>query len=156
MTRGVPDTTARYDRSVYVAKLQSDGEPAYEPAMNRIRPSRVLVLLLRTHTRRKTLLTALQVLQVLASESKCICIARSPNRTYDAVRLTYVHSKVPVFTKSPALASPQPFFLTASALSMMSSFPSLLSLSASQHVHGPRARGLNFWFRLHLEHLECV
>jgi hypothetical protein len=64
MTRGVPDTTARYDRSVYVAKLQSDGEPAYEPAMNRIRPSRVLVLLLRTHTRRKTLLTALQVLQV--------------------------------------------------------------------------------------------
>jgi hypothetical protein len=65
MTRGVPDTTARYDRSVYVAKLQSDGEPAYEPAMNRIRPSRVLVLLLRTHTRRKTLLTALQVLQVL-------------------------------------------------------------------------------------------
>jgi hypothetical protein len=40
MTRGVPD--ARYDRSVYVAKLQSDGEPAYEPAMNRIRPSRVI------------------------------------------------------------------------------------------------------------------
>jgi hypothetical protein len=35
-----------------------------EPAMNRIRPSRVLVLLLRTHTRRTTLLTALQVLQV--------------------------------------------------------------------------------------------
>jgi hypothetical protein len=67
MTRGVPDTTARYDRSVYVAKLQSDGEPAYEPAMNRIRPSRVLVLLLRTHTRRKTLLTALQVLQVTPS-----------------------------------------------------------------------------------------
>jgi hypothetical protein len=67
MTRGVPDTTARYDRSVYVAKLQSDGEPAYEPAMNRIRPSRVLVLLLRTHTRRKTLQSALQVLQVLPS-----------------------------------------------------------------------------------------
>ena len=66
MTRGVPDTTARYDRSVYVAKLQSDGEPAYEPAMNRIRPSRVLVLLLRTHTRRKTLQSALQVLQVPA------------------------------------------------------------------------------------------
>jgi hypothetical protein len=66
MTRGVPDTTARYDRSVYVAKLQSDGEPAYEPAMNRIRPSRVLVLLLRTHTRRKTLQSALQVLQVRA------------------------------------------------------------------------------------------
>jgi hypothetical protein len=65
MTRGVPDTTARYDRSVYVAKLQSDGEPAYEPAMNRIRPSRVLVLLLRTHTRRKTLQSALQVLQEL-------------------------------------------------------------------------------------------
>jgi hypothetical protein len=78
MTRGVPDTTARYDRSVYVAKLQSDGEPAYEPAMNRIRPSRVLVLLLRTHTRRKTLQSALQVLQVLLSPSACALAGRQP------------------------------------------------------------------------------
>ena len=52
---------------MYVAKLQSDGEPAYEPAVNRIRPSRVIVFLLRAHTRRKTLLTALQVLQVYSS-----------------------------------------------------------------------------------------
>jgi hypothetical protein len=37
--RGGPDTTARYDRSVCVVKLQPDGEPACEPAANRIRRS---------------------------------------------------------------------------------------------------------------------
>ena len=54
----------RYDRSVYVVKLQSDGDsgsrPASEPAVNRIHPSRVLVFLLRAHTRRATLQSALQ------------------------------------------------------------------------------------------------
>jgi hypothetical protein len=66
--RGGPDTTARYPlRPIsvsYVVKLQPDGEPACEPAANRIRPSRVLVFLLRAHTRRTTLQSALQVLQV--------------------------------------------------------------------------------------------
>jgi hypothetical protein len=54
-------------RSVYVAKLQPDGEPACGHAMNRIRPSRVHLchsLGTHRHTRRKTLQSALQVLQV--------------------------------------------------------------------------------------------
>jgi hypothetical protein len=70
--RGGPDTTARYDRSVCVVKLQPDGEPACEPAANRIRRS-VLVAclcssLVRARTRQTTLQSALQMLQVNSEE----------------------------------------------------------------------------------------
>ena len=76
----------------------------------------------------------------VASASPSHSIARSPNRTYDTIRLTTYIVKRPYLHKPPSSVPPSPFF-EHTTLSMLSSFPSpSLSLCLPARAWAARAR----------------